>query len=361
VGNYISARCPLYIQHLHRARKGKARLHPENPLACSCVVYPFLVSRSCLRCFHYIWRTEIRPPELLTKRCYMVRGLQVQRMGKRHDAGRKTQDQDFESLMVNISKDFGSSEADLDVTIRNRGDDHFSNDRVDGLSHRAIYDENRDTPSIHGRKQSTPAASSPSGVAMKRKTDPSPEIPHYDEPTTSSPLPIRPSPAFEPSKKSLAKPLSTMCEEEYRYRQRVSLNDRIYFDNVIKKLRTAPYLPLQTEEPTISSQAGVSLVGEGRAEGPGRARGDDSVYAILVDRPSSGPFLCWICGHPEKQRKVLRALGHLREHFEHKPWECTQDHQSPQNGDVNPKKRRGTRKDGPWRGPLPITITRYSH
>jgi hypothetical protein len=110
---------------------------------------------------------------------------------------------------------------------------------------------------------------------------------------------------------------STMREEERHYQQRVSLNDQIYFDNVIRKrLRVAPYLGHPRMLEPISSEAGVVLV---RAEGPGRAREDDSVYAILVDRPSLGSFLCCICDHPEKQCKAVRALGHLRERFKQKP------------------------------------------
>ena len=220
---------------------------------------------------------------------------------------------------------------------------HVLTDRIDVLSPRA-------TCSIGARKRSAPEGSFPSKVAKKRKIKP-PKVSPDDGPSSSFP-PARSSEEYRPSRggmKRKVKPLSTMREGDYYYRQNTSLDDQTYFGNVIKKLHAAPYLGHpQTVEPTISSEEGMALVGEIRAEGPGRAKGDESVYAILVDKASSGPFLCWICGHLEQQRKALRALGHVREHFEHYPWACTQDHRSSQNDSGHPTKRRVIGKDGPW-------------
>jgi hypothetical protein len=227
-------------------------------------------------------------------------------------------------------------------------------DQIDGLSPRADYDDSGFTPSTDTRKRSAPEDSFPFTDFKKRKIEPSPTAPVVHEPTPSFP-PTHPSETFGPPRggqKSKAKPLSTMREEEYYYRQRTAPNDQIYFHNVIKNLRAVDYLQdPQTLEPTISSEAGRALVGGSRASGPGRASGDESVYAILVDKPPSGPFLCWICGHLEKQRKGLRVLGHVREHFEHKPWACVQNHRAIQNDNGNPENRRVRVKDGPWCGP----------
>lgn len=217
-------------------------------------------------------------------------------------------------------------------------------DRIDELTSRIGYDDSRVTRPIDARKRNVQDSSFPSRVTKKQKVEPPLKVPPDNKPPTFPPT--RPSEKFKPlrgGKNSKAKPLSTMCEEDYYYRRTTSLNDRTYFDNVIKNLRAAPYLQHpQTHEPTISSEAGVALVGEGRVKGPGCATGDESVYAILVDRPLSGPFLCWICGHLQTQRKGLRALGHVREHFEHGPWKCLQDHRALQNGS---SKHRAI---GPW-------------
>ena len=223
--------------------------------------------------------------------------------------------------------------------------------RIDKLSPRAGYDGGRVIPFIDARKRPAPEGSSSSRTYKKQKIEPPTDVPPAHERSPSLPS-ARPSGAFGPSgggRKSNAKPLSTMRKEDYYYTKNTSLDDQTYFRNVIKKLRAAVYMQdPQGHEPTISSQAGVALVGEPRVEGPGRAKAGEPVYAILVDKPPSGPFLCWICGHRERQRKALRALGHVREHFEHRPWKCTQDHRAIRDGDGQPKGRRGRGKDGPW-------------
>jgi len=223
-------------------------------------------------------------------------------------------------------------------------------EQVDGLSPHVGYGDSLGTCSTKGRKRSAPVGSPPSRVDKKRKIEPPPKIPPDHGPSTSRP-PARPSEEFESSyggKKRKAEPLSAIPQEDYYYRKNTP-QDQTYFDNVIQKLRMAPYLGHpQKLESTISSEEGKALVGDVRNEGPGRASDGESVYSILVDKPPSGPFRCWICGHLEKQRKVLRALGHVREHFEHRPWGCLQDHRTVQDENGKPKRRHDKGKDGPW-------------
>ena len=230
--------------------------------------------------------------------------------------------------------------------------------RIDELSHRAGHDDSRVLSSIDARKRKAPEDSAPSRAYKKRKIEPPPNVPPVHKPSHSLP-PTHSSKELERprgGKKCSVRPLSTMRKEDHYYRRNTSLDDQTYFGDVIEKLRAADYLQdLQGHEPTISSEAGVSLVGEPRVNGPGRAKGGEPVYAILVDKPSSGPLVCWICGHLEKQRKHLRILGHVREHFEHKSWTCTQDHRAIRRGTGQPEGSRVRGKDGPWWGPPPIS------
>ena len=213
------------------------------------------------------------------------------------------------------------------------------------------HDDGRVTSSIDARKRIASEGSLPSRAYKKRKIDPPPNVSPVHELSPSLP-PARPSEEFEPSrggKKCNVKPLSAMRKEDYYYLQNTFLDDQTYFHNIIKNLQAGVYLQdPQGLEPTISSEAGMALVGGPRVDGPGRAKEEESVYAILVDKPPSSPFLCWICGHLEKQRKNLRALGHVREHFKHKPWKCIEDHRTIRDGTGKPKMRRIRGKDGPW-------------
>jgi hypothetical protein len=228
---------------------------------------------------------------------------------------------------------------------------HVVTHRIDEVSPRAGHDDGGVAPCTNSRKRRAPEGSFPSKIHKKRQIEPPTNVPHVHELSPSLP-PSRSSEEFEPSRggrKSNVRPLSIMRKEDYYYAKNTSLDDQTYFGDVIEKLRAAAYLRgPQGHEPTISSPEGVALVGESRTEGPGRAREDEPVYAILIDKPSSGPFRCWICGHLEKQRKVLRALGHIREHFEHRPWECTQDHHVIREVNGDPTRRRVKKKDGPW-------------
>ena len=221
-------------------------------------------------------------------------------------------------------------------------------DRIDDLSPHAGYDDGQPTPSIVRSKRS--ASEGPSRVNKRRKIEPPPKAPPDHEPS----IPFRParlSEEYEPScggRKPKVRPLSEIGEDYY-YRQNTSLDDQTYFDDAIGRLRAASYLENpQTFEPTISSEAGRALVEDVRVDGPGCAREDEPVYAIFVDKRSLGPFRCWICGHLEKQRKSLRVLGHVREHFKHRPWVCTEDHGTVRDEEGNSKNRRAKGRHGPW-------------
>ena len=103
--------------------------------------------------------------------------------------------------------------------------------------------------------------------------------------------------------------------------------DREYFDQVVTNLRGATYLiSPQVLEPTVGSPAGLALVGPRRSTGPGTAAGRESVYAILVDRPVEGPYVCWLCGEKRADRRLPRALDHVRGHFKHRPYHCLETH-----------------------------------
>ena len=103
--------------------------------------------------------------------------------------------------------------------------------------------------------------------------------------------------------------------------------DREYLETVVANLRGAPHLASpQTPEPTIGSLDGLKLVGSRRFTGPGTAANRESVYAILVDRPAEGAFVCWICGERRADRRLPRALDHVRGHFEHRPYHCLETH-----------------------------------
>ena len=261
-------------------------------------------------------------------------------MDKKYEPSRQRQDWDFRSLMAFKTELFGSGDVNLD---------HSGTVSNQDLSAGAFEIPNETVTAIGGRKRSAAEDSFSPRVNKKRKFKPPPNVHRNPEPSTSFP-PVYPPSELDPScgrTKSKAKPLSAIDEKDYHYRKNTSRDDQIYFDIVVKNLRGASYLTRpQRVEPTISSDAGSALVGDGA--GHARKDEDESVYAVLVDKPPLGPFLCWICGHPENQRKILRALGHVREHFEHRPWECSQDHRDVQDDNGKPKRRRGKGKDGPW-------------
>ena len=101
--------------------------------------------------------------------------------------------------------------------------------------------------------------------------------------------------------------------------------DREYLDRVVANLRGAAHLASpQTLEPTVGSPVGFRLVGPRRSAGTGRAADHESVYAILIDRPPEGAYVCWLCGEKRAGRRLPRALDHIRGHFEHRPYHCSE-------------------------------------
>ena len=103
--------------------------------------------------------------------------------------------------------------------------------------------------------------------------------------------------------------------------------DREYFHQVVTMLRKAPYLVSpQSLEPTVGSLDGRVLISPRRLTGPGAAAARESVYAVLIDRPSEGAYVCWICGETRADRRLARALDHVRGHFNHRPYHCSESH-----------------------------------
>jgi len=84
--------------------------------------------------------------------------------------------------------------------------------------------------------------------------------------------------------------------------------DREYFHQVVTKLSNASYLASpQSLEPTIGSLDGNLLIGPRRSTGPGAAAARQSVYAVLVDRPSEGGYVCWICGESRDLKQMTQC------------------------------------------------------
>ena len=126
-------------------------------------------------------------------------------------------------------------------------------------------------------------------------------------------------------KKRRAEALEGLVGQPYYHS--LPANDREYFDQVITRLRGASHLTLpQSLEPTVESAAGRQLVEPHRITGPGAAAARESVYAVLVDRPEEGDYVCWICGETRADRRLIRALDHVRGHFEHRPYRCSETH-----------------------------------
>lgn len=264
-------------------------------------------------------------------------------MNKVYEPSRQGRNWDFEGLVAMIAM-LGSNGAPLE---------HSVTTQVKGPPDSNLVEVPGDPPhSVGCRKRPAPERPpSPRGT-KRRKPNPPPKVPPDRGPSTS--FPAHRSEGYESSRggrKSKVDPLSKIRQRGYYFLQNTSPDDQTYFNNAIEGLRSASYLgDPQRQEPTISSEPGRALLGVVRVEGPGHAKEDESVYAVFVDKPSLGPFCCWICGHLERQRKALRVLGHVREHFEHRPWECTQDHRTGTVKDDkgNPKRRRASRRDGPW-------------
>ena len=72
--------------------------------------------------------------------------------------------------------------------------------------------------------------------------------------------------------------------------------------------------PHQSLESTMGSTAGHLQIESHRLTGPGAAAARESVYAVPVDRPSEGASVCWICGETRADRRLVRALDHVRGH-----------------------------------------------
>ena len=126
-------------------------------------------------------------------------------------------------------------------------------------------------------------------------------------------------------KKRRAKALEVLTEQPL-YRS-LPTADREYFDQVVTELSNAFYLVSpQSLEPTVGSTAGRLLIEPRRLTGPGAVAARESVYAVLVDRPSEGAFVCWICGETRADRRLPRALDHVRGHFNHRPYHCSETH-----------------------------------
>ena len=54
-----------------------------------------------------------------------------------------------------------------------------------------------------------------------------------------------------------------------------------------------------------------------------------NVCAVLVDRPSEGAYVCWICGETRTDRRVVRALDFVHGHFNNHPYRCSETHLDP--------------------------------
>ena len=100
--------------------------------------------------------------------------------------------------------------------------------------------------------------------------------------------------------------------------------DKAYLDGALKTLRSAPFLlsPQQIEG-TVGKDGACDLdvVRPRRSTGIGQVQEGDSIYFIFLSQIEDR-FLCWICGHTMTSEKQLRALAHVRLHFEHRPFHC---------------------------------------
>ena len=140
---------------------------------------------------------------------------------------------------------------------------------------------------------------------------------------------------FPHHKKRRAKPLENLTQQLWYLSLPAVV--RKYFDRVVARLRNAPYLVSpQAREPTVGSFAGLQLVGPRRFTGPGTATNLESVYAILIHRPAEGAYVCWLCGEEREDRRLPRALDHIRGHFEHRPYHCLERHSNHHTSSGSP-------------------------
>ena len=160
---------------------------------------------------------------------------------------------------------------------------------------------------------------------------------HTAAPCPFSPLLVAPAQRARPNdhartqnlsprhKKRRAKPLESLTQQSWYHS--LPPNDREYIHQAITNLSNARYLASpQSLEPTVGSAAGLLLIESHRLTGPGAAAARESVYAVLVDRPEEGAYVCWICGETRADRRLVRALDHVRGHFEHRPYHCGETH-----------------------------------
>ena len=135
-------------------------------------------------------------------------------------------------------------------------------------------------------------------------------------------------------KKRRAKALESLTQQAWYHS--LPTADREYLDQAVTNLRNGSYLASpQSLEPTVGSAAGRLLIKPHRLTGPGAAAARESVYAVLVDRPSDGAYVCWICGEKRGDRRLVRALDHVRGHFNHRPYHCLETHFDPHTGSAS--------------------------
>ena len=99
--------------------------------------------------------------------------------------------------------------------------------------------------------------------------------------------------------------------------------DKAYLDGALEMIRSAPFQqePQQIES-IVGKDGACNLdVRPPRSTGIGQVWEGDSVYFIFLSQVED-EFLCWICGHKMTVEKQLRALGHVRMHFGHRPYHC---------------------------------------
>jgi len=186
-----------------------------------------------------------------------------------------------------------------------------------------VGDHTATVPEGHHAWPLTPVAPAPSADRADRPTRPRGNKQIYAQ--TSSPR----------HKKRRAQAIETFTRRPLYHS--LPAADREYLDQVVANLRGATHLVSpQTLEPAVGSPVGFQLVGPRRSVGTGRAADHESVYAILIDRPAEGAYVCWLCGEKRADRRLPRALDHIRGHFEHHPYHCSEMHFDPRTAPGSP-------------------------